>query len=1442
MKRIVSCILVLLMVAGCVPVDAFQVYAVNTASGYTVFEDSVVADPDFSDGEELLDGYIYQLFYGKTVAYRRKAGDLLTGNEKRVYDALVPFIRQIAAGERSSTVIAFGHSFEGYPVDVEISFERTGLDLNILTKALLMDLSYELYWYDKTAGTGFSGISSNVLEYGRIAFPVSENYRGTEEFTVDCRQAREAAVAAGKSAAIISKYADSTDYEKLLGYKDEICDLVEYNYDAASDGEFSVDNDPWQLIHVFDGNENTKVVCEGYSKAFAYLCEQTVFAGDVSCITATGYMTYGDHLPDYGDLVPVGHMWNIVTLEGKNYLVDVTNSEGDTVGYDGSLFLAGGIGSIAEDFQIGDCYYQYYEDVVAFWGAGPDSVLNLASERYVPAAAQVVASGDCTEQIRWSLDAAGTLTLTGNGNIPDYAIYGAPWYAEYKDSVKKVVVEEGIEFIGSYVFAALPNLNRVTLSDTVVCIGVGIFQNCTALTDVSLPLSLSTIQEFAFAGCTALEQIELPMLVLGIGDAAFYGCTALRKVNIPFQVHEISSSTFDKCESLEQFQVSTHSPYFSTDATGALYNYSGSVLHKVPGKAISGHYVIPGSVTTIGGSAFSDCMGMTAVTIPAGVVTIGENAFGRCAGLTDVHYMGTQKQWQQIEIAQGNAPLIDAQQHFMVCSNHQMVQYPAKAPSCTEPGWNAYEACANCGHSNYQEIPATGHTLFPYAGKDPTCTEYGWNPYGICEKCDYTTYQQIPALGHSFVQYEAKTPTCTEYGWNAYGICQVCDYSTYEEIPAPGHCYEDVICTVCGGEAEILESGSCGAQVFWEMRDGGILLISGSGNMEDYAGQYATPWANYTSKIKVVLIREGVTSIGESAFSECQALTEVDFASTVTRIENYAFFGCAGLTCVAFGDGVSQIGNYAFCECDGLTDVVIGDSITEIGYYSFTHCSSLKTVTIGSRVAAIRGGAFDDCPMLLEYRVSSDNGSYSSDERGVLFNKNKTVLLRVPCGISGTYEIPSGVISIDQGAFSDCTGLTGVTVPETLTALHKSEFEDCTMLEYKPYNGALYLGSRDNPYYILMQPDKDVPSQLQIHSDTKMIAEEAFYDCRTLTSVTIPGSVATISEHAFGGCAGLVSLTIGNGVSEIGNYAFSGCTALTELTIPDSVTTISRNAFGNCAALKTVNMGKNVKTIGQYAFLLCTGLNSIVFGEGVSTIGNYAFYYCTELSAVTMPISILEIGENAFDRCSKLQDVYYWGSEQQWTKINIKKNNSWTDTANMHFYSGHDHSYEDLICTLCGYKAVDLSLSTVTLRSDRAGLYYTGSFRVEENVEILRKGIAVSVFSDQPVADGTDSHSRWTEESTSVLVFNILSTRYDAASNASRGEIPVYARAYVQLKDGRYIYSDVTAWNLRQVVESTDAQWATLNEEQKAAITALYAKYQPVLDGWNIPNLKQNGY
>ena len=136
-------------------------------------------------------------------------------------------------------------------------------------------------------------------------------------------------------------------------------------------------------------------------------------------------------------------------------------------------------------------------------------------------------------------------------------------------------------------------------------------------------------------------------------------------------------------------------------------------------------------------------------------------------------------------------------------NNHDLVHHDAKAPTCTEIGWDEYDACQRegCTYTTKVEIPALKHKLVHHDAKAPTCTETGWEEYDTCSRCDYTTYQEIPALKHNLVHHDAKAPSCTEIGWNEYDACQRegCDYTTKVEIPAPGHDYtEKVVKPTCG--------------------------------------------------------------------------------------------------------------------------------------------------------------------------------------------------------------------------------------------------------------------------------------------------------------------------------------------------------------------------------------------------------------------------------------------------------------------------------------------------------------------------------------------------------------------------------------------------------------------------------------------------------------------
>ena len=127
-------------------------------------------------------------------------------------------------------------------------------------------------------------------------------------------------------------------------------------------------------------------------------------------------------------------------------------------------------------------------------------------------------------------------------------------------------------------------------------------------------------------------------------------------------------------------------------------------------------------------------------------------------------------------------------------NNHDLVHFRAKAPTCTEIGWDAYEACSRCDHTTRKELPALNHNLEQHEAQAPTCTEKGWDAYKTCSRlgCNYTTYQEIPALKHDLVQHDAQAATCTEKGWDAYDTCSRCDHTTYAELPALNHDYQAV--------------------------------------------------------------------------------------------------------------------------------------------------------------------------------------------------------------------------------------------------------------------------------------------------------------------------------------------------------------------------------------------------------------------------------------------------------------------------------------------------------------------------------------------------------------------------------------------------------------------------------------------------------------------------
>ena len=260
-------------------------------------------------------------------------------------------------------------------------------------------------------------------------------------------------------------------------------------------------------------------------------------------------------------------------------------------------------------------------------------------------------------------------------------------------------------------------------------------------------------------------------------------------------------------------------------------------------------------------------------------------------------------------------------------------------------------------------------------------------------------------------------------------------------------------------------------------------------------------------------------------------------------------------------------------------------NIVRIERYAFWNCDTMAGISIPSSVANIDDGAFSGCNGLKHFHVSKNNPFYSSVD-GVLFDKEKTELLRYPVGRQGVYRIPDGVTGIGKLAFSGCGNLTGLTIPDSVTSIGESAFQGCT----------------------------------------------------GITTLMIPGSVTSIGEGAFSDCSSLTSLTIPDSVTSIGEWAFSHCSSLTSLTIPDSVTSIGKRVLSDCSSLTSLHIGNGVTDIPDWEFTDLSSLTNVYIGNSVTSIGGWAFSGCGNLTSIHLGDSVVDIGY-AFNGCKNLTSI-----------------------------------------------------------------------------------------------------------------------------------------------------------------------------------------------------------
>lgn len=846
-----------------------------------------------------------------------------------------------------------------------------------------------------------------------------------------------------------------------------------------------------------------------------------------------------------------------------------------------------------------------------------------------------IASGDCGEAMTWTVYDTGALEIVGSGEMNNFD--SAPW-SEYADSIRELDLSEDVYTIGSYAFC---NIN---------------------IQSIDLPDDIHRIGNYAFSGCNELKKVDLPENLIEIGQYAFFNCSKLETIKIPAYTCDIYSGAFAGCSSLDGIWVDEESIYYSNDENGVLYNGSKTQLYAFPG-SYTGSYTLPSAVQYVSGNleyvngltafyvdenntVYSDRGGVLydksgktlykmpagftgAYTVPEGVTTISANAMRNCTKLT------------AIDISNSVYKLEEAA--FYGCISLSAVTMPS----------SAYEIPAsffqNCAGLQSVTIPenvyrieeaafagCTGLIEINYLG-----TRSRWEELQIAENND--VLQNVTVL----------FPNDTG------------DSETDDNIPDSDP-----------------TSGTCGENLEWSMSEDGVLTISGSGDMT------SAPWSSYSYMIQDVILSEGLTSITDFAFYGA-SIENVTIPSTVTNIGQFAFFACGYLQKIDIPAGVAKIGMQAFGSCANLQTVSIPASVTELNDTAFTACLSLKrfnvdannpnycsdasgalldkaqtkliqlpsgivgSYTILDTVTAIDSSAIYYCDNLTALHVSEDNPTYTS-VNGILYNKEKTTLLKAPGALSGACTIPNGVTSIAAQAFNGCSKMTAVTIPDSVTTLDFLAFGGCdsltsvvlpegvtsipdsgfvecenlqsltiptsvTSIGYSAFamspklTDIYYLGTQSQWEQIEIADYNNELLNMTIHYEQTVEPSEpdqpagssgscgdnATWEMDEEGTVTITGTGAITNEIA--GNANVVDIVVSEGVTAIGEQAFFGCENLQTVVLPESVETIGAGAFYNCSSLETIVIPETVTTVGAEAFAGCTSLSEAIIGKYINS-------------------------------------------------------------------------------------------------------------------------------------------------------------------------------------------------------------------------------------------------
>lgn len=1027
---------------------------------------------------------------------------------------------------------------------------------------------------------------------------------------------------------------------------------------------YHLDNDPAYVLEqtAYGALVRGTTVCEGYSALIYRLALEC----GIDCRIVNGCYSANN---ENG-----GHAWNYVKLDddsSKYYIVDATNDlymsiriSGDTkyyIPWEGCM-EEGFVTSypVATTPYRAKCDYDY------------DSSTGTLTVRALPA---------ILKRTVWeSGDAQWTFT----------------WPASIEVGTKKVILDESITQIGDYAFNDFENLEEITLPETVTRIGARAFMDCGNLVKINFPDALTTIGESAFANCSSLNEITLTENsgLTDVGEKAFASCSSLtafplentkittlsnwmfesaglEKAYVPDGITTIGEGAFYGCKSLKEAVISDDviaigDRAFNYSTLGKVTFSDNSRLDAVGKRAFAGtklqEFVFPASVTSIGEEAFSgstlhsvalpegittirasqfkDCL-LRSVCIPDSVRSIEDNAFDKCLieGLyipESVESIGTSAfsgVVGAITVDANNESFFSENGVLYTADKTRLIRYPS---AMTETEYHipdtvtVIDSAAFYNNRNLQSVEIPN-----------TVTEIGDSAFAFCrglvsieipdsvEKVGDSAFESCSSLTSATLGKEIRVipvwmfKLATKLKTVSFGAgVQEINEAAFRDCPIETVNYE-------------------GTEDAWNK-----IKIHAWGNsaLTDAKKNYGT--VGGSNAITITL-----DAAGGSADKEY--LTLENTASSYEGLPTPTREGCEFYGWFTKAEGGVQISEndallikkdhtlYAHWE----DTVVLSGSLSDTVLWAVHSTGELSFYGTG----AIDGDA--------EWRAKRSDITSVSIEGDITAIRNGGLLLLWEVK---ELVIPEGVKEIGTNALAGCTGLTKITLPESLETIGQSAF-----------------GQREQKGSVLVFPSCKSLTSITIPKNVTNIGNYAFSKCTGLKEVIFEGenscwlgtevfrgctalekvTVRAVGERMFQECSALRSVTMTNAVTRIGDYAFQSCASLETLTVPNSVKEIGKFAFSYDPNLKTVVFGEGITSLSDYLFFECTALEEVVFPAYCIRTGIHTFNGCTNLKTVTIPGTVHTIGRSAFASCSALETVNWGGTKEEWQTVFVDRLN-----------------------------------------------------------------------------------------------------------------------------------------------------------------------------------------